>query len=291
MSEAIKHLSDYDTDQRFPATVVANERLTPETSPEDVRELVLEIDRADSPYRLGQLIGVLAPGRGEFGTEHHFRLYNVADLELDPASSKSRIAICVRRCSYVDAYSGERYPGIASNFLCDQQPGALFPITGPYGIPFADPPERDAHLILIGSGTGIAPFRAFVKHLYREVEGWRGRVWLFYGARSGLELLYMNDRRNDFAQYYDEETFEAFQALSPRPSWRDPIAWDRALEQRAAELWRRLGDPKTYVYVAGLEPMLVELDRVFATLAGGDEAWQRRKAELRAGERWVELVY
>jgi ferredoxin--NADP+ reductase len=101
----------------------------------------------------------------------------------------------------------------------------------------------------------------------------------------------MNDERNDFAQYYDHDTFEAFQALSPRPAFADPIAWDRAIEQRGAELWQKLGEAKTYVYVAGLEPMLAELDRVFARLAGSKEKWHRRKAELQAGKRWVELVY
>ena len=52
-----------------------------------------------------------------------------------------------------------------------------------------------------------------------------------------------------------------------------------------------LGNPKTYVYVAGLEKMLEELDKVFTGLAGSAEKWQRRKAELTAGKRWVELVY
>ena len=56
---------------------------------------------------------------------------------------------------------------------------------------------------------------------------------LLYGARSGLELLYMNDKRDDFSLYYDEESFEAFQALSPRPNWADPIAWDHAIEERS----------------------------------------------------------
>ena len=52
-----------------------------------------------------------------------------------------------------------------------------------------------------------------------------------------------------------------------------------------------LGDVKTRVYVAGLEKMRPELDRVFAGLAGSMEKWQRRKAELMAGGRWVELLY
>ncbi len=101
----------------------------------------------------------------------------------------------------------------------------------------------------------------------------------------------MNDQKDDFAQYYDEETFEAFQALSPRPNWADPIAWDQAIAERGEELWRMLADPKTYVYVAGLEKMRDELDAVFATLAGSVRKWQRRKKELMAGRRWVELLY
>lgn len=130
-----------------------------------------------------------------------------------------------------------------------------------------------------------------MKHLHHDVPAWEGRIWLFSGARSGLEMLYMNDEKDDFAQYYDRDTFESFKALSPRPDWGAPIAWDSALEQRGGELWEMLGSPKTYVYVAGLEKMLGELDRVFAKLAGSKEKWERRKAELMAGGRWVELVY
>ena len=52
-----------------------------------------------------------------------------------------------------------------------------------------------------------------------------------------------------------------------------------------------MGDPKTYVYVAGLERMRDELDAVFAGLAGSRKKWKRRKAELMAGKRWVEVLY
>lgn len=291
MSEAIHHLDEYDRGARYGATVVSSERITPPESSEEVREIILDVDRPDFPFKVGQSIAILAPGSADFGREHHLRLYSVADLPEHGEGGKPRIKICVRRCSYVDEYSGEEYKGIASNFLCDRKPGDRFQITGPFGLAFEVPDERDTNLILIGSGTGIAPFRALIKHIYGNVPGWNGKVWLLYGARSGLELLYMNDQKDDFAQYYDEETFEAFQALSPRPNWADPIGWDYAIRERSEELWEMLGDPKTRVYVAGLEKMLAELDTVFSHLAGSKETWQRRKAELMAGKRWVELVY
>ncbi|MCP3980622.1 MAG: ferredoxin-NADP reductase [bacterium] len=291
MSVAVKRLEDYETEPRFEATVVTTECITAKGVEPEVRELVIDVDRPSFSYSAGQSIGVLAPGSPEFGHEHHFRLYSVADLPQTNDAGRPRITICVRRCSYIDNYSGEVYNGIASNFLCDLNAGDSLITTGPYGLPFEVPEDRDANLILIGTGTGIAPFRAFVKHLYHDVGDWKGRVTLFYGARSGLELLYMNDERDDFAQYYDEETFEAFRALSPRPNWADPIAWDMALSERGAELWEMLGDPKTHVFVAGIEKMRDELDRVFSDLAGSKEKWKRRKAELMAGARWVELLY
>jgi ferredoxin--NADP+ reductase len=291
MSEAVKHLRDYDTERRHAAVLVSSERITSEESDEEVRELLIDVDLEDFSFKVGQSIGVLAPPDGSFGQKHHFRLYSVAVLPERGESGKPRIMICVRRCSYVDEYSGEQYQGIASNYLCDLSKGDSLTITGPYGIPFEVPEERDATLILIGTGTGIAPFRAFVKRLYQEDSGFEGRVLLFYGAKSGLELLYMNDEKNDFSQYYDKETFEAFTALSPRPNWADPIGWDQAFAERGEEIWKLLGFPKTHVYVAGLEKMRNELDGVFSNLAGGEDKWARRKAELLAGRRWVELIY
>ena len=81
MSEAVRHLEqEYDSEVRFRAVVVSSERITPESSSEEVRELVLDVDRPDFPYRVGQSIGVLAPGAAEFGKSHHYRLYSVADL-------------------------------------------------------------------------------------------------------------------------------------------------------------------------------------------------------------------
>jgi ferredoxin--NADP+ reductase len=298
--QAFTYLPEVNTGAHYSATVLSSERITPQDSDVEVRELVLEIDRDNPPegdkgdtftYELGQSVGVLAPGSAEFGTEHHLRLYSVADLPENGPSGKPRITLCVRRCFYIDSYSGEEYPGVASNYLCDLKVGDELTLTGPVGRAFEVPEDMDADLILIGTGTGIAPFRALVKHIYRNVEDWTGRIQLFYGARSGIELLYMNDEKNDFAQYYDQATFQAFQALSPRPHWDDPIDWEEAVAKHGEELWKSLGDPKTCVYVAGLENVRPELDKVFAGLAGSEKKWLSRKAELMAGGRWVELLY
>jgi ferredoxin--NADP+ reductase len=130
-----------------------------------------------------------------------------------------------------------------------------------------------------------------IKYIYQNEKGWEGRVRLFYGARTGLELLYMNDKNDDLTQYYDEDTFEAFQALSPRPHWSDPIALDYALEERAEEILNILGKPDTHVFVAGYDAIREMLDTAFAKIFRSKEKWLLRKAELEAGKRWVEVVY
>ncbi|MDH3578493.1 MAG: ferredoxin-NADP reductase, partial [Gammaproteobacteria bacterium] len=88
-----------------------------------------------------------------------------------------------------------------------------------------------------------------------------------------------------------EETFEAIQALSPRPNWADPIAWDFAIESRSKEILNMLDDEHTYVYVAGLVPIRDALDKLFANMVGSRELWSKKKTELIDAGRWVELLY
>jgi ferredoxin--NADP+ reductase len=64
-----------------------------------------------------------------------------------------------------------------------------------------------------------------------------------------------------------------------------------AFEERAEEILGMLESYSTYVYVAGREDILESLDRAFAKLLGSAERWEQRKAEMKAGRRWVELVY
>ena len=284
-------LEDYPKEPRYSATVLSTERITGEGADAEVRELVLEVDRTEFNFDIGQSVGVRVEGPKEFGSSVHHRLYTVADTPGEKGKGKPEITLVVRRCDYIDDYSGEKYKGVNSNYLCDRKPGDKVIITGPFGIPFTVPDDKKANLLLIGLGTGIAPFRAFVKHIYQEVGDWEGKVTLLYGAQSGLELLYMNDKRDDFARYYDEGTFEAIKALSPRPNWSDPIAWDYAIEDRSQEILEMLDDEHTYVYVAGLAPIRDALDKVFGYVVGSEDDWLKKKEALIDAGRWVELLY
>lgn len=284
------NLTEYDISHPYTAKLVRSERITPEAT-DEVRHLVLSIDSATFNYLEGQSVGVLVPGPHAFGNAQHFRLYSIANSRQGEQGEFTEISLCVRRCFYIDEVSGEQFPGIASNYLCDAVPGDDILICGPYGRQFLPPKDNTCNILMIGVGTGIAPFRAFLKHIYEERKTWKGKVRLFYGARTGMDLLYQNEKNKDLALYYDEDTFKAVEALSPRPVFDDPADLKQSIKENAAEVWELLQDPKTYVYLSGLSRMEAQLDQALSEMAGSEEAWLQTKFELIGQKRWATLFY
>lgn len=283
-------LTEYDISNPYLATVVKSERITDEST-DEVRHIVLNIADSTFHYVEGQSVGVLVPGPHQFGNAHHMRLYSIASSRQGEDQNMAEVSLCVRRCFYIDEVSGERYPGVASNFLCDRAPGDKVQLTGPYGRHFMPPRDNTANLLMIGVGTGIAPFRAFMKHIYDERKEWKGQVRLFYGAKTGMDLLYMNDKNNDFANYYDQDTFKAFEALSPRPHVDAPEDVDRTLSENREEIWSLIQDPKTYVYVSGLAKLEETLEKALVKMAGSEADWKALKDKMVAQGRWSTLFY
>ncbi|MDI6748638.1 MAG: hypothetical protein QMD73_00495 [Rhodocyclaceae bacterium] len=270
------------------ATLVRSDRLTPAQMSEEVRHLVFHCGDADFAPRLGQCIRILAPG--QFGNVHHARLYLVADAPVE-RDGGVEFALCVKRHDYIDEFNGERYPGVASNYLCDLKPGATVEFQGPVGYPFALPVDRKAGILMIGMGTGIAPFRALIRTLYELYGSWEGKVRLFYGAKTGLDMLYMNDENKDLAQYVHQPTFKAFKAVSPRPALDAPIELDRAIAQNAAEVWEMLQQPETHLYLAGVDRLWPQVEKALVAAAGSAARWQAVRDQIKASGRWYEVLY
>ena len=291
-------LSEFDIDRTYKAEVVSSERITDESTTE-VRHIVMRVDDPTFQFVEGQSIAALVPGPHAFGNDYHIRLYSIASSRFGEDDSEiagihlcpAEFSLCVRRCSYVDEVSGERYPGVASNYLCDRCAGDNVEVAGPYGRQFTTPPDPACNLLMIGVGTGIAPFRAFIKHIYARRGSWQGKVRLFYGARTGMDLLYMNDKNGDIANYYDQDTFKAFESLSPRPHFDEAADVERTLKDNGDEVWWLLQDAKTHAYVSGLSNLEDKLDKTLAELAGSDDAWRQVKAKMIEDGRWSTLFY
>ena len=271
----------------YTAVLKQSRRITPDTSREEVRHLVFHAADQSFDAAVGNCIRVMAPG--QFGNAFHVRVYSLMDVER--SKDGTQFAICVRRCSYVDEFNGEEYKGIASNYLCDMRPDTVLQFAGPVGYPFAIPEDKSADILMLGMGTGIAPFRTLVRQIYEKIGGWQGRVRLFYGARTPLEMLYMNDENNDLSLYFDQPTFKAFQAVSPRPALDVPVALGQALEQNAAEVWEMVRKPTTSVYVAGAEKLLPVVEQAMVKLAGSGREWLSVQSALKSSGRWSEVLY
>lgn len=271
----------------FTAKLVGSKRITPESSRDEVRQMVFQTDDPYFDSKVGSCIRILAPG--QYGNPYHTRLYSIADTEQTDAGTQ--FEICVRRCFYIDEANGEEFGGVASNYLCDQQPGSVIKFTGPIGYPFSIPDNLNANLLMIGMGTGIAPFRGLIRMIYEKHGSWKGKVRLFHGARTGLEMLYLNDANNDLGNYFDQPTFKAFQAVSPRPAFEAPIALGTALEQNAAEVWEIVNSPDSRVYVAGMAQLLEMISKAMANIAGSTDAWTSKRNELVSAGRWFEVLY
>ena len=276
-----------DGDEIYTAKLLSSERITSENSKEEVRKLVFGYQDIGFKGQIGACIRIMAPG--QFGNKYHTRLYSIADIE--QLQDGLNFEVCVRRCFYIDDMNGEEYEGVASNYLCNLKPGETMQFSGPVGYPFEVPGNQNSNLLMIGMGTGIAPFRGLVRTLYEKHGGWKGKVRLFYGARTGLEMLYMNDVNNDLGNYLDQPTFKAFKAVSPRPAFQAPIALDKALEENAKEVWEIVNSQDSCIYVAGSSQMQNMIDKVMNVIAGSSQAWKEKREELVAAKRWVEVLY
>ena len=282
----------YKPSSPFLAKVIENQRVTEDGAAADIHNLVLDLRGSGIQYIEGQSVGVVPLGTQEDGRPHRVRLYSIASSRTGDDGTSSSVTLCVKRVIVQDE-AGNTIRGVASNYLCDLKPGDPVALIGPSGRTFFLPEDDQVDLIMVAAGTGIAPFRAFIHRVYRERKGWKGKVRLFYGTRTGMDSAYFNRESDDISQYMTHETFEAFQAFSdmPEETGNKAFVQDHLRENQEA-VWQTLRKGNFSFYLCGMKAMEEGVNHVFAELAARDGLdWDALKAEYKKEGRWNVETY
>ncbi len=272
----------------LPMTLVSKTRLTPEGHPSDVQHLVLQYPEGAFRYLEGQSIGVLPPGTDDAGKPHKLRLYSVASKRAGDDGKGDTVSLCVKRVRYTDPETGVERLGVATNYLCDLQPGAQVQTTGPVGRTFLLPEDPTIPLIMIATGTGIAPFRAFWEQLaaHQDVT----EAWLFFGVPTSPEILYHEEIR----PLAESGALKLSLAISREQQTADGkrVYVQHRLAEHADALWPLLAERQAIVYMCGIKGMEKGVEEAFAAMAAKHGAdWEMLLPQLKKAHRWHAETY
>ncbi len=170
------------------------------------------------------------------------RLYSIASsLKANP----DEVHLTVRKVSY-EAHGRERY-GVCSVHLAERvQSGDTLPVFVQQNANFKLPEDPNAPIIMIGPGTGVAPFRAFLGE--RQETGAEGKSWLFYGDQHfSTDFLY----QVEWQRWLKDGVLTRMDVAFSRDTESKVYVQHRMLE-KGKELYRWLQEG-AYVYVCGDE--------------------------------------
>jgi len=237
-------------------TVVSTRRCTASTkSAAFVRHVAIDVSGTPlaGNFRSGQSFGVIPPGTDAKGLPHKLRLYSIASPMSGEDGQGNVLATTVKRTIDEHWDTHRLFLGVASNHLCDLEPGDTLRLTGPNGKRFILPIRPDEHdYAFFATGTGIAPFRGMVRDLLAHTS--RSRIVLVMGSPFATDLL-----------YHDE--LEAAALANPRFVYLTAISRERQADGSApmyvqdrlrshTDLFRSvLSSERGLIYVCGLAGM------------------------------------
>jgi len=282
----------------FVGTVLDNYSLVAEGAIGRVNHITFDLAGGDPQlhYVEGQSIGIIPDGSDANGKPHKLRLYSIASTRHGDNMADHTVSLCVRQLEYEK--DGETIYGVCSSFLCDIEPGAKVNITGPVGKEMLLPADEEANIIMLATGTGIAPMRTYLRRMFepteREANGWtfRGKAWLFMGAPKTANLLYEDDFNRYEAEYPDNFRYtKAISREQQNTKGGRMYIQDRVLEH-AEEIFGMIEDPKTHVYMCGLRGMEPGIDEAMTAAAAAKGLdWSELRPQLKKAERWHVETY
>lgn len=211
------------------------------------------------------------------------RLYSVASA-LEAHEGETHLLVgAVRWDSH-----GRQRKGVASTFLADRRKkGQEVKLYVKPNRHFRLPQDNARDIIMIGAGTGLAPFRGFVEK--RGETGATGQAWLFFGARNYTnDFLYQLEWQDHLKSGALTHLDLAFSRDQP-----EKIYVQHRIAERAAELKRWIEDG-AHVYVCGDEKaMAKDVDAALARAIGegNEEAGRARLKDLAKAGRYQRDVY
>lgn len=214
------------------------------------------------------------------------RLYSISS---SPKAHPDHIHLTVAAVRYEAL--GRKRGGVCSTHLADRVgPDDPVPVFVQAAHGFRLPTDPTTPVIMVGPGTGIAPFRAFLQD--RAASGAPGRNWLFFGdQRSNSDFLYADELRQFQADGFLHRLDTAFSR-----DQREKIYVQHRMLEHAKDLWGWLREG-AYFYVCGdAKRMARDVDaalRKIAEIAGGlePEAASAHIDSLKQQKRYLRDVY
>jgi len=267
------------------ATVTGNLRLTPEGASSDIRHIILDFGNTSFPVLEGQSVGIVIPGEGANGRPHALRLFSVASPRDGERPNTNNLSLTVKRVAEKRP-DGTELRGVASNYVCDLKQGDKVKVVGPFGSTFLMPDDPESDIIMICTGTGSAPFRGFTERRRRSMPNAKGRLHLFFGARSPQELPYFGPLQKVPKTLLDQEL--VFSRLANKPK---EYVQDR-MRTRAADLGALLARGTTHIYVCGLRGMEAGVEASFGEICKANGLdWPKLRATMRESGRYHVETY
>jgi sulfite reductase (NADPH) flavoprotein alpha-component len=149
--------------------------------------------------------------------------------------------------------NGRLRQGVCSSFLAERADNVPIPVF-PNASKFRLPEDPDTPIIMVGPGTGIAPFRAFLQE--RQAIGAKGKSWLFFGSQREQCDYYYKD---EFDQMKREGYLTRIDCAFSRDQEHKVYVQHRMLEN-AAELWKWLNEGAHFFVCGDAKRMAKDVD-------------------------------
>jgi sulfite reductase (NADPH) flavoprotein alpha-component len=199
------------------------------------------------------------------------RLYSISS---SPKVDPNRLSLTVDHVRYdVD---GRTRLGVASTFLSRAMaPGTPLKVYIQRAHNFALPSDHNTPIIMVGPGTGVAPFRAFLHE--RMVTQAPGDAWLFFGhQRSGCDFFY----EDEFAGLKEREVLTRLSLAWSRDADTPKTYVQDRMRAEAAELWAWL-QRGAHFYVCGdAQRMAGDVEKALVAIAAEHGAMDERAAKV-----------